>query len=141
MKEKFIHYYMKMAHLTSSLSVARRLQVGCIIVKDNRILSQGYNGTPSGWDNNCEDVLPDGTLQTKSEVIHAERNSLDKLARSSGGGSGASLFVTHAPCVECAKSIYNAGILEVFYSSDYRTNDGIKFLEKCGIKVQKIVEL
>ncbi len=142
MKEKFIEYYMQVAELISTLSTAEKLKVGCVIVKDDRILSQGYNGTPSGWDNTCEDKVWDGSdyvLQTKPEVMHAERNALDKLAKSSGGGDGSSLFVTHAPCLECAKSIYATGIKRVFYRNQYRTLDGVNFLDKCGIGVNRVI--
>lgn len=143
MKEKFIDAYMDVARRFSELSSARRLQVGAIVVKDDRIISIGYNGMPAGWDNNCEDVVEqheDGgqVLKTKPEVLHAERNALDKLARGHEGGLGATLFVTHGPCLECAKSIYGAGIKEVIYKTDYRSDDGIKFLKNCNVIVKKI---
>ena len=102
---------------------------------------------PSGWDNNCEDVLTpslpylqgDGpTLKTKPEVLHAESNAIAKLARSSESGNGASLFVTCSPCLDCAKLIYQSGIQEVFYNQEYRNNDGIEFLTKCNIPVRKL---
>ena len=151
MKSKFKKLYMDWADRTAQLSHARRLQVGAVIVKDDSVISYGYNGMPAGWDNNCEDVVPqivgispDGNdlielvLKTKPEVLHAEMNSLMKLAKSSSSGNQASLFVTHSPCLDCAKGIYQAGIKEVFYREDYRTNTGIAFLEKCGIKVEKV---
>lgn len=153
MKEKFIRAYLQTAATFAELSSARRLKVGAIIVKDNRIISIGYNGMPAGWDNNCEyedigfsdtvfgesQTLVNRGLKTRPEVLHAERNALDKLARDGGiGGSGASLFSTHAPCLECAKSIYGSGIKEVYYKEDYRSNDGIEFLQKCNITVNKI---
>ncbi len=119
-------------------SSARRLQVGSIVVKDDRIISIGYNGTPPGWDNNCEIELEDGTLRTKNEVIHAEQNAIAKLAKYGESAYGASLFVTHAPCVECAKTIYVSGIIEVFYEQDYRSRDGLEFLEKSGVRVVKL---
>ena len=119
-------------------SSARRLQVGSIVVKDDRIISIGYNGTPPGWDNNCEIELEDGTLKTKDEVVHAEQNAIAKLAKYGESAYGASLFVTHAPCVECAKTIYVSGIIEVFYEQDYRSRDGLEFLEKSGVRVVKL---
>lgn len=127
---------------TAQLSHARRLQVGAVIVKDDSVISYGYNGMPAGWDNNCEDDLyqQDGSvgLKTKPEVLHAERNALDKLAKRGGlGGNNAAMFTTHAPCLECAKSIYGAGISQVFYGEEYRSDDGIYFLKKCGVKVEK----
>lgn len=158
MKAKMIEAHMKVAEVYAQLSSAKRLQVGAIIVKDDKIISLGYNGTPAGWSNDCEDVmytyderdvtepgwLYDKTTKrwsiskTKSEVIHAERNALDKLAKYSGGGHGAVMFITHAPCLECAKSIYTVGISEVFYKNDYKVSNGIDFLRACNIIVTKI---
>lgn len=140
LKPKLQEAYMKTAKTFAELSHARRLHVGAIIVKDDRIISIGYNGMPAGWDNNCETEQEDGTLKTRPEVLHAERNALDKLAKGNGGGAGASIFVTHAPCLECAKSIYGAGISTVFYGNDYKTTDGIMFLKNCGVSVQKLIE-
>ena len=138
MKKKWIDAYLDVAERFAQLSSARRLKVGAVVVKDNRIISIGYNGTPAGWDNVCEHELLDGALKTKDEVIHAERNALDKLARGGGGGEGAALFCTHMPCIECAKSIYTAGISFVYYRNAYKSDQGIKFLEKCGVKVSKV---
>ena len=145
-KPKFVKYFATIAEETAKLSSAIKLQVGCVIVKDNRILSVGYNGTPSGWDNECEHVIkwPNGDIKfltTKPEVIHAERNALDKVAKSTESTDGASLFVTHTPCIECAKSIYNTGIKEVYYINEYDATigSGLKFLEKAGIEVCQIV--
>lgn len=142
MKEKFIQAYMQTAHTFASLSHARRLKVGCIIVKDDRIISIGYNGMPSGWDNNCEDEFlhEDGstTSKTKAEVLHAESNAIAKLARSNESGEGASLYVTHSPCMECAKLIYQAGIKEVIFKQVYRDDKGIKFLQDSKIKIVAI---
>ncbi|XP_069177126.1 comE operon protein 2-like [Procambarus clarkii] len=130
---------MDWATRVAQLSYAKRLQVGAVIVKDDSAVSYGYNGTPSGWDNVCEDVLEDGSLKTKPEVLHAERNAIDKLAKKGNvGGEGAMLFVTHSPCLECAKSIHGAGITHVYYKHNYRSSDGIEFLEKCGIEVIKV---
>jgi len=138
MKDKLVNAYMDVAYRFAELSHARRLHVGAIIVKDDRIISIGYNGMPAGWENNCELTQEDGTLVTRPEVLHAEMNALMKLAKSTESGNAASIFITHAPCMDCAKSIYQAGILEVYYSEDYRTNNGIAFLKQCDIKVRKI---
>jgi dCMP deaminase len=143
MKEKLVRAYMKTAETFAELSHARRLHVGAIVVKDDRIISIGYNGMPAGWDNNCEDEVqyPDAegvTLKTKPEVLHAERNALDKLAKGNEGGAGSTMFVTHAPCLECAKSIYGAGIQQVFYGEEYRSTDGIEFLKKCGVEITQV---
>lgn len=131
MKDKFKRLYMEMADSVSHLSSAKRLQVGAVVVKDNRVISFGYNGTPAGWDNNCELMDEDGTLTTKKEVIHAEMNAIAKLARSTESGEGATMFVTHAPCVECAKLIYQSGISKVFYKNKYRSRDGVDLLMQC----------
>jgi len=141
MKEKYIKAYMDVAELFAKLSSAQRLQVGAIAVKDNRIISLGYNGMPSGWDNCCEDeVLENGwpSLKTKPEVLHAESNCISKLARSPESGEGAVMFVTHAPCIDCAKLIYQSGIAEVYYQRDYRDTAGVQFLARCGIPVTQL---
>lgn len=142
MKEKFRDAYMKVAETFAELSSARRLHVGAIIVKDDRIISIGYNGMPSGWDNNCEDEVTYfpriKELKTKPEVLHAETNAIAKLAKSTESGLGAALFVTHAPCLDCAKLVYQSGINSVYYRNSYRDDKGIKFLEKAGVTVEKI---
>jgi dCMP deaminase len=145
MKQKFIDLYMDWATRTAQLSYARRLQVGAIIVKEDRVISMGYNGMPSGWDNNCEDevILEQDekfvkALKTKPEVLHAETNAISKLAKSSESGDSATIFITHAPCVDCAKLIYQSGINSVFYRSSYRSTDGIEFLKKSGVEVTQI---
>jgi len=143
MKEKFIEAYMQTAETFAKLSSARRLHVGAIVVKDDRIISIGYNGMPSGWDNNCEEELkwPNGEiryLKSKPEVLHAETNAIAKLARSTESGLGASLFVTHAPCLDCAKLVYQSGINSVYYRESYRSDDGINFLLKAGVEVNKL---
>lgn len=143
MKQKFRDAYMKTAEVFAELSSARRLHVGAIIVKDDRIISIGYNGMPSGWDNNCEDELrwPNGDIKfltTKPEVLHAETNAIAKLAKSTESGNGATLFVTHAPCLDCAKLVYQSGINTVYYRNSYRSEDGIHFLEKAGVQVEKM---
>ena len=135
MKEKYIGTYMKVAHLFAEHSSAKRKKVGAVIVKDDRIISIGYNGMPAGWDNTCEIELhqPVGRvdLVTKPEVLHAESNAIAKLAKSSESGEGATMFITCAPCIECAKLIYQSGIKEVFYDEEYRSDEGVKFLNKC----------
>lgn len=141
-KLKHLKYFATIAEETARLSTAKKLKVGCVIVKDNRILSVGYNGTPSGWDNECEVMKEQhdiGTtmLLTKEEVIHAEANALMKICTSTESSKGASLFVTHFPCVHCAKLIYQAGISEVYYINDYNATigSGHEFLSKTDIKV------
>jgi dCMP deaminase len=139
---------MEAAEVYAKLSSARRLKVGCVIVKDNTIIGIGYNGMPSGWDNNCEDEIGhvlDGSgylvetrLKSKPEVLHAETNAIAKLARSNESGLGAAMFVTHAPCLDCAKLIYQAGISKVYYRNIYRESFGIDFLEKSNIDVEQI---
>ncbi len=133
---------MDWASRTAELSHARRLQVGAVIVKDDSVISYGYNGMPAGWDNNCEEETryEDGgvTLKTRLEVLHAESNAIAKLAKSTSSGNGASIFITHAPCHDCAKLIYQSGISSVYYRSAYRDASGITFLEKSGILVEKI---
>lgn len=142
MKPKHQTAHMKAAYIYAELSHARRLKVGALIVKDDRIISIGYNGMPSGWDNNCEIEMyqPVGriNLTTKPEVLHAEMNALMKLARSNESGLDASMFVTHSPCIDCAKGIYQAGIKEVYYANEYRDTAGVDFLQKCGVLVKKI---
>lgn len=170
MNDRMKEFYVNFANICANMSRAKKLQVGCVIVKDDNILSFSWNGTPAGWDNNCEDKIWDTDsggwlspeeiyeqypyeeyhseagqvvrykLKTKPEVIHAERNALDKLVKHGGmGAKGSTLFSTYSPCIECAKSIYGAGIKEVVYKNDYRSEDGIYFLQKCGIKVTKIL--
>jgi dCMP deaminase len=144
---------MSVAGVYANLSSAERLKVGCVIVKDNRIISIGYNGMPSGWDNTCEEWTPlegvhfkvveedkniYGTYTTRAEVLHAETNAIAKVARSSESAEGATLYVTHSPCLECAKLIYQSGINKVVYQNEYRCNDGIEFLNKCSIEVHKL---
>ncbi len=129
---------MRAAHLYSDLSTARRLKVGALVVKDDRIISIGYNGMPKGWDNNCETEQEDGTIKTKPEVLHAETNAIAKLARSVESGLDADLFVTHSPCLDCAKLIYQAGIRRVYYSVNYRDDSGVNFLKASGVEVEQL---
>ena len=162
MKQKFIDAYMEVAKTFANLSTATRLQVGAIVVKDDRIISIGYNGMPSGWDNCCEDVVEtmednpwhDYTmlkengwdyknnqyvkLKTKAEVLHAESNAIAKLAKSPESGEGADIFITHAPCIDCAKLIYQSGIATVYYKNEYRSTQGVEFLKKSNIWVTKV---
>lgn len=157
MKTKLVQAYMKTAETFAELSHARRLHVGAIVVKDDRIISIGYNGMPAGWDNNCEDKIysndytdntdyweyqeEDGTsynLKTKPEVLHAETNAIAKLARSSDSGLGADIFITHSPCLDCAKLIYQSGIKRVWYGAEYRSSDGPAFLRKSGVEVNRV---
>ena len=134
MKLRFKQAYMDVARRFAELSHARRLHVGAIVVKDDRIISIGYNGMPAGWDNDCEDVIQHSddttSLKTKPEVLHAESNAIAKLAKSNDSGLGADIFITHAPCIECAKLIYQSGINSVYYSENYRDDSGIEFLKK-----------
>lgn len=163
MKDKFVQAYMDVAERFAQLSSAQRLHVGAIIVKDDRIISIGYNGMPSGWENCCENKIymtetdnymrAPGELETvfpledeggryriksKPEVLHAETNAIAKLARSPESGDGATIFITHAPCIDCAKLIYQSGIRDVYYAQSYRSKDGLDFLEKSGISVNKV---
>lgn len=157
MKQKYLDLYMDWALRSAQLSHAVRLQVGAVIVKDDSVISYGYNGMPAGWDNNCENRVyatewsidnnewqyNDETgkpynLKTKPEVLHAESNAIAKLAKSTSSGNGASIFITHAPCHDCAKLIYQSGISSVYYRSAYRDNSGLEFLEKSGIEVKQI---
>ena len=142
---KFANAHMKAAEVYSQLSSARRLHVGCVVVKDNTIIGIGYNGMPSGWDNNCEDeiIIEEDEkfikgLKTKAEVLHAETNALAKIARSTNSSEGASMFITHAPCLDCAKLVYQSGIKSVYYRNSYKNTDGIDFLNKCNVEVTMI---
>ncbi len=162
---------MDVAARFAELSHARRLHVGAIVVKDDRIISIGYNGMPAGWGNNCEDkeymsgdaggwLNPDEieerwpfeeedfdpdigyarryALKTKPEVLHAESNAIAKLAKSNDSGDGADIFITHAPCIECAKLIYQSGISRVYYGENYRDDAGVEFLKKSGVEIEKL---
>jgi dCMP deaminase len=161
MKQRMIDAYMKAAEVFAGLSHARRLHVGAIVVKDDRIISIGYNGMPSGWDNDCETVVEkmqdnpwhdynmlkdqgwtyqDNSyvkLKTRPEVLHAETNAIAKLAKSNESGLGATMFITHAPCLDCAKLIYQSGISSVLYRDSYRSTEGVEFLNKSGVKVEQ----
>ena len=176
MKTKLAKAYMDTARIFAELSHAHRLHVGAIVVKDDRIISIGYNGMPAGWDNNCEhkeyssgdeggwlapeeidaqwpyeelvhETQSDDTvwthtrryrLKTKPEVLHAETNAIAKLARSTESGLDADIFITHSPCLDCAKLIYQSGIRRVWYGAEYRDSAGPEFLQKSGIQVIKL---
>ena len=160
MKQKFIDAYMDVAERFAKLSSAKRLQVGAIMVKSDRIISIGYNGMPAGWTNECEEKeyfvgnIPEkystdpwifkdedggvGRIKTKAEVIHAEANAIAKLAKGNDSGDGSTMFLTHAPCIDCAKQMYTAGVKKVYYRQSYRDNDGLTFLEKCDIMISKV---
>jgi len=168
MKPKLINAHMATARNYAELSHARRLHVGAIVVKDDRIISIGYNGMPAGWDNNCEDIVWDKGaggwlspeeieaqypyegwneqaqrnvrygLKTKPEVLHAESNAIAKLAKSNESGLGSDLFVTHAPCIDCAKLILQSGIRRVYFGAQYRDDHGVRFLQQSGITVTKV---
>ena len=132
--------YLKMAEIWAQLSKARRKKVGCLIVKDGTIISDGYNGTPRGFDNDCE-FAPrnhlDMELITKPEVLHAESNAITKLAKSTQSSDGATMYITISPCVECSKLIIQSGIKRVVYEYWYKNNDGIKLLKQANIKVNQ----
>ena len=143
MKQKFVDLYMDWARRCSQLSHARRLQVGAVVVKDDTVISYGYNGMPAGWDNNCEFEYVDpqtkvSELVTRKEVLHAESNAIAKLAKGNNSGVGADLFVTHSPCIECAKLIFQSGIRNVYYGLQYRDDTGLRFLEKSGVEVEQV---
>ena len=173
MKRKFINYFMRMAELTSELSYATRLKVGAVIVKGNQIIGTGYNGMPTGWDNNCEErvwahnqineflteeelkeqyplveysdidldcVIGRYKLKTKPQVLHAESNAILKVTRSTESSEGATLFCTHAPCIECAKLIYQSGISTVYYKDQYRDDSGLQFLVQGNVNVHRYTE-
>jgi dCMP deaminase len=158
-KERYKKVYYNIAQEISSLSYANRLKVGAIIVKENRIISIGFNGTPPGWDNNCENILAAyderetyfekeewtfnketkqyTRLKTKPEVIHAEMNAIHKLASSHESGNNASMFCTHTPCMDCAKGVVMSGIKNFYFIDKYRSDDGLSFLLKNGINVEQ----
>ena len=126
--------YLRMARIWSENSYCTRRQVGALVVKDKMIISDGYNGTPSGFENVCEDEND----VTKPYVLHAEANAITKIARSGNNSEGATLYVTDSPCIECAKLIIQAGIRRVIYSRAYRLTDGIDLLKRAGIEVERI---
>ncbi|HBT84429.1 MAG: dCMP deaminase family protein [Fermentimonas sp.] len=126
--------YMRMAYIWSENSYCKRRKVGALIVKDKMIISDGYNGTPSGFENICED----DNDKTKPYVLHAEANAITKVARSNNSSNGATLYVTSSPCIECAKLIIQAGIKRVVYSDAYRLSDGIDLLKRANIELVSV---
>lgn len=136
MMEKFDERYLEMAAIWARNSYCKRRQVGALIVKDRMIISDGYNGTPSGFENVCEDE--NGV--TKPYVLHAEANAITKVAKSGNSSEGATLYVTASPCIECAKLIIQAGIRRVVYKDEYRLTDGIDLLKEAGIEVERVDE-
>ena len=154
MKDKFTKFFMEIAHSTAKLSTATKAQVGAVIVKDDRIISIGYNGMPAGWTNECEEWIPNdgvnfkvhekdrsiyGHYKSKPEVLHAEANAITKLAKSTESGEGATMFTTHLPCIECAKLLYQSGIETVYYDIEYNASKGKgkEFLQKSGVQLKK----
>lgn len=147
--QKYKNLYMDLALRIAEMSHAKRLKVGSVIVKNNNIISFGWNGMPSGWDNNCEieisqvvdidnrTITPSQTV-TRPEVLHSEQNALMKLCRSTYSSDDAQLFTTHTPCLQCAKLIYQSGIKSVFFRNEYRDSSGVEFLKKCKVEVNKI---
>ncbi|MBR5661610.1 MAG: dCMP deaminase family protein [Bacteroidales bacterium] len=132
--EKFDNRYLEMAEVWAKNSYCKRRQVGALIVKDRMIISDGYNGTPSGFENICEDE--NGV--TKPYVLHAEANAITKVAKSGNSSQGSTLYVTASPCLECSKLIIQSGIKRVVYRDEYRLTDGVDLLRRAGIEVEKI---
>lgn len=142
--------YMEIAEIVAKQSKAEKRKVGCLIVKQDRIISIGYNGTPSGWDNECEFTvakydqkslsLVQTGWKTKPEVLHAETNAIAKLARSTESGEGADLYTTYSPCLDCAKLIYQSGIKRLFYKTWNGKSEGISFLKKCKVDINHVGE-
>ena len=135
-QSKLDQRYLRMARIWAENSYCQRRQVGALVVKDQRIISDGYNGTPSGFENICEDA--DGV--TKPYVLHAEANAITKLARSSNNSDGATIYITASPCIECAKLIIQAGIKRVVYGEKYRLTDGLDLLKRAGVELEYLGE-
>lgn len=131
---QFDRHYLEMALIWAKNSYCVRRQVGALLVKDRMIISDGYNGTPSGFENICEDE----SGKTKPYVLHAEANAITKVAQSNNSSQGATLYVTSSPCMECAKLIIQAGIKRVVYCDNYHKTDGIELLEKVGIELMQL---
>jgi dCMP deaminase len=132
--QKFDDRYLEMAAIWAKNSYCKRRQVGALLVKDKMIISDGYNGTPSGFENVCEDE----TGATKPYVLHAEANAISKVAKSGNSSEGSTLYVTASPCIECSKLIIQAGIKRVVYRDEYRLTDGVDLLRRAGIEVEKV---
>jgi dCMP deaminase len=136
---KWDEAHMSAAETYAKLSSAKKLKVGCVIVRDNRIISIGYNGMPSGWTNECETTDEYGNMPvTKPEVLHAETNAIAKVARSSESCEGATLYTTHSPCLDCAKLIFQSGIKKVVWRDQYRSAQGNIFLVMAGLEVERV---
>lgn len=133
-QDEFDRRYLEMARTWSHNSYCKRRQVGALIVKDRMIISDGYNGTPEGFENVCED----DTGRTKPYVLHAEANAITKVAKSNNSSEGATLYITTSPCMECSKLIIQSGIKRVVFCDNYHSDDGVKLLERAGIEVQFI---
>jgi dCMP deaminase len=127
--------YLEMAQIWSKNSYCKRKQVGALIVKDKMIISDGYNGTPSGFENNCEDE----ENRTKPYVLHAEANAITKVAKSNNSSENATLYITTSPCMECSKLIIQSGIIRVVFNDKYRNEDGLDLLERAGIEIVQIL--
>ncbi|MFC2116285.1 cytidine/deoxycytidylate deaminase family protein [Bacteroidota bacterium] len=136
-QQQFDLRYIQMARIWATNSYCKRRQVGALIVKDQMIISDGYNGTPSGFENECEDEND----QSKPYVLHAEANAITKVAKSNNSSMGATLYITDSPCMDCAKLIIQAGIKRVVYGDEYRLTDGVQLLEKAGIEIVKISDV
>ena len=136
-QERLDKYYIKVAQVCAKNSYAIKLKVGAIIVKDNQIISDGFNGTPSGFANKCEIFNVYGDLCTLPYVLHAESNAILKCAKYGRPTNGSTLYITHSPCIECAKLIIQAGIIRVVYLEDYKKSEGLELLKRVGIKVEK----
>ena len=136
-KLKLDEAYLQICQTWSKLSTAKRKQVGCIIVKNGAIISDGYNGTPQGFDNSCEHEDENGALVTKREVLHAESNAITKLAKSTHSSIGSTMYITINPCIECAKLIIQSEIAEVIYKDFYKNKEGINLLQKANIKINQ----
>lgn len=130
--------YIRMAQIWSSLSKARRKKVGCLIVKNGSIISDGYNGTPKSFDNQCEDIDFFGQLVTRKEVLHAESNAITKLSKSTQSSKDSTMYITVSPCVDCAKLIIQSEIKRVVYGEFYKNNLGIELLKSAQIVVDKL---
>ena len=132
-----IEYYLQVAKLTALRSRAKRLKVGAVLVNSDRVMAVGYNGTPAGWDNECELHTPTGLI-TKPEVIHGELNALFKFVNNGISTTGTTMFLTHSPCIDCARALYLAKLHAIYYLVDYRSGDGVEFLRKAGISVEQL---
>lgn len=137
-QEKMDQYFMRVAQLTAELSYAKRKKVGAVLAKDNRIVSVGFNGTPKGWPNECEDILLDGSLVTKSCVVHAEANALFWCAKTEIITNGTTMYLTLSPCATCALGLIQSGVSRVVYLEAYRDLTGVEVLKKAGIQVEQL---